>query len=289
MRIRTLPFLILLLAGCRGPEPAPAPAPAQAQAPAPAAAAQAAPVETRALQALNAALWQQQAAEAKALSLQAWALARLRLDEALADPTWTAAEEQQGDFAALPPAVIVDVDETILDNSFYQARAIRDGEEFDQASWTAWCNEARAPALPGAQEFCAYARSRGVTVFYVTNRIAPEKEGTRQNLLATGFPLAEGVDTIRVRVDRSDKGPRRAEIAGKYRILLLAGDAATDFSSAFGGRKDNQTRIDLVRRAGDRWGTRWIVLPNPMYGSWADFHGQEDQVEARFAALRTDP
>jgi acid phosphatase len=35
----------------------------------------------------------------------------------------------------LPPALIVDIDETMLDNSPYQARLVRDGKSFDDASW----------------------------------------------------------------------------------------------------------------------------------------------------------
>ena len=275
------------LGGCCA-EP-PAPAPVRQEAPSTAAVASTSPgTPPRAIQTLNATLWLQQSAEAQALTRQAYALARLRLDEALADPTWTAAEEQPDDFAGLPPAVIVDVDETLLDNSYYQARAILAGEEFDQAAWTAWCEEAVAPAIAGAKEFCLQASQRGVTVFYVTNRIEVEKEATRRNLAALGFPLAEGADVLLCKQGKSDKGPRRRAIAERYRVLLLIGDSATDFSSAF-GRQDNPTRARIAAEAAAMWGTRWIVLPNPMYGSWADNVVERDPVEDRLKVLRTRP
>src|SRR2546430_9381648 len=60
---------------------------------------------------LNAVLWMQRSVEYKASELTAFALARIRLDHALADPTWTAAPKQQtGANPSLPPAFILDVD-----------------------------------------------------------------------------------------------------------------------------------------------------------------------------------
>jgi acid phosphatase len=275
-RPSTLVLVLVALAGCRAADTASPPAPA-----APA-------TTTRAVPDLNATLWLQQGAEAKALTTQCYALARLRLDEALADPTWTAAEEQTGDFGSLPPAVILDVDETVLDNSYYEARGLQDGTGFDPKTWTAWCNEAKAPAIAGAREFCTYAHDKGVTVFYVTNRKEVEKDGTRRDLEAQGFPLDPTVDTLRCRADVSDKGPRRAAIAAKYRVLLLVGDSATDFSSTF-GKKDIPTRLQLANEKADRWGVRWIVLPNPMYGDWENGPEGEDEAAYELRILRRTP
>ena len=99
---------------------------------------------------LNAVLWLQTAIEFEASALQAYRLAHLQLDAALSDPSWTAALEQQVDASKLPPAVIVDIDETVLDNSYYQARLIRDNAVFATPTWDAWVAEARATAIPGA-------------------------------------------------------------------------------------------------------------------------------------------
>ena len=167
---------------------------------------------------LNAVLWLQTALEFEASAVQAYRLAHLQLDAALPDPMWTAAIEQQGDASKLPPAVIVDIDETVLDNSYYQARLIRDNAVFATPTWDAWVAEARATAVPGAVEFSKYAASKGVAIFYVSNRTANLEEATRKNLAALGFPLLAGVDTVLVRGERpewyaSAKGPRRAFIA----------------------------------------------------------------------------
>jgi 5'-nucleotidase (lipoprotein e(P4) family) len=148
---------------------------------------------------LNAVLWVQTALEYEAATRQAYWLAQQQLDRALADPTWTAAPEQTGDAASLPPAVIVDIDETVLDNSYYQARMIRDNTAYSEDTWGPWVKEARATAIPGAREFAEYATEKGVTIFYVTNRMADLEEATRKNLAAEGFPLASDIDTVLTR------------------------------------------------------------------------------------------
>ena len=139
---------------------------------------------------LNAVVWMQTALEYEASALQAFRLAQMQLDAALADPSWTAAIEQTGDPSQRrATAVVLDVDETVLDNSYYQARMIRDRTEYSSATWDPWVQEARATAIPGAVEFTKYAASKGVTVFYVTNRTANLEDATRRNLVALGFPV----------------------------------------------------------------------------------------------------
>ena len=184
--------------------------------------------------------------------------------------SWTAALEQQGEVADLPPAVIADLDETLLDNSPYEADRIRVGGRFEPVSWNAWVTRARAAAIPGAAEFVHYAAARGVTVFYVTNRAAVLEEATRVNLAALGFPLAGDRDTLLMPGERpdwgSDKSPRRAEVARSFRILLLVGDDLGDFVS--GARARPEERVALAESHTERWQRQWILLPNPYYGSW---------------------
>jgi len=219
---------------------------------------------------LGGVLWVQTSAEYRALALATYARARAELDRALADPSWTAALEQQGEVAALPPAVVADVDETLLDNSPYEADRIRAGLRYEEESWRVWVNRASAAAIPGAAEFVRYAAGRGVTVFYVTNRAALLEEKTRANLVALGFPVASDRDTVLMAGERpdwsSDKGTRRAEVARSFRILLLVGDDLGDFAS--GARALPDERVALAERFAERWQTRWILLPNPYYGSW---------------------
>jgi acid phosphatase len=217
-----------------------------------------------------------------------------QLDAALADPSWTAALEQQGDASRLPPAVVVDIDETVLDNSYYQARLIRDNSVYATPSWDAWVAEARATAVPGAVEFSKYAASKGVTIFYVSNRTANLEEATRKNLAALGFPLPVGIDTILVRGERPDwatsaKGARRAFIAANYRIVMLIGDDLGDFVvDASGTPAERSARTSAQS---DWWGRRWIMIPNPTYGSWerAILGNAKDPIAARRAALKYQP
>jgi acid phosphatase len=240
---------------------------------------------------LNAVLWVQAALEYEASALQAFRLAQMQLDAALADPRWTAAIEQQGDASKLPPAVIVDVDETVLDNSYYQARLIRDNAGYATATWDPWVEEARATAVPGAVEFAQYASKKGVTVFYVTNRTANLEAATRRNLAAENFPLTDAVDTVLARGERpewsaSAKGPRRAFVAGDYRILLLVGDDLGDF--VVDGSGTPEVREARAAAQSDWWGRRWIMIPNPTYGSWdrAITGSAADPNAARRHALR---
>ena len=220
----------------------------------------------------NATLWVQTSAEYVGATLQAYLQARLMLDQALQDPAWSADLEQQsgGGFGGLPPAVILDVDETVLDNSAYQARLILEQREYETASWNDWVREEKAIPVPGALEFTRYAASRGVTVFYVTNRRHSVEEPTRRNLVAHDFPFDAGLDTLYTRDEEpdwgSDKGTRRRRVAERYRILLLLGDNLGDFVS--GVETSREARASLVTDNAGFWGTRWIMLPNPQYGSW---------------------
>jgi len=235
---------------------------------------------------VNCTLWIQDAAESRALAHQAYNTARTQLELALADPSWTAAPEQAGEFGELPPAIVLDVDETVLDNSYYEARLVNAGAEYESESWAAWCNEARATPVHGALEFCQYAAEKGVTVFYVTNRRAPLAEATRKNLAALGFPLSDARETVIPRTDTSDKTPRRAALCAEYRILLLVGDSATDFSGVF-VEQPNERRNALAHEQASWWGTRWIVLPNPMYGDWElNANGGAPDMAGKIAARR---
>lgn len=221
---------------------------------------------------LNSTAWMQTSAEYVASTLQAYALAELRMLEGLADPGWSAAIEQleAGGFAALPPAVILDLDETVLDNSAYQARQIIDDTEFTSASWNAWVREERAGLLPGVEGFVAAAAAHGVTLFWVTNRSFEIEASTRTNLEKLGLRVSTEPDTLLTSGERpgwtSDKGTRRRHVATTHRIVLMVGDNLGDFLS--GHDRDRDVRDAITRDHAGYWGRRWIVLPNPQYGSW---------------------
>jgi 5'-nucleotidase (lipoprotein e(P4) family) len=170
---------------------------------------------------LNAELWMQTAIEYRANCLAIYALAKTRLDEALADKNWTA-YDQTGNYQSFSPAVVLDLDETALDNSSYEAGLAVNGTHFDPKTSDEWTKIAQAKAVPGAVEFTQYAAARGVKVFYVSNRNADQKEATKSNLVALGFPMGGNVDTLLFQKDRPEwssgaKGARLAHIAKDYR------------------------------------------------------------------------
>jgi 5'-nucleotidase (lipoprotein e(P4) family) len=217
---------------------------------------------------VNATVWVQSSAEFRAASNQTFAAARRALDEALADRSRVGATEETNADPNQPPAIVSDLDDTLLDNTPFEARVIQAGKTYDVGMWKKWTAEGAAPAMPGSPDFLKYAQSRGVTVFYVTNRDEDERPGTRANLERLGFPVDPKVETLLMRQDpkQSDKGPRRQQIADRYRLLLLLGDDLNDFAST---REATWADRDaLVRRMESWWGTRWFMIPNPMYGSW---------------------
>jgi len=219
----------------------------------------------------SATLWAQNAAEYKALTKSVYNTALSNLGMAIEDSYWTAYPNQEGqEIRSLPPAVILDVDETVLDNSPFQARMIKQNSSFDPQQWNNWVMEAKANPVPGAVTFTQRAANKGVAVFYLTNREAKVEEGTRQNLEKLGFPLSENEDRILSNNERenwtSAKTKRRAHVAKNHRIIMLFGDDLNDFVPAKG--ISQKERAELVESNKDKWGRYWYVLPNPVYGSW---------------------
>jgi 5'-nucleotidase (lipoprotein e(P4) family) len=207
---------------------------------------------------LGAILWTQSSAEYRALAYQTFVLARLRLDQDLRNRKRT----------TKPPAVIVDVDETVLDNSRFQAELLLRGVAYTTEGWKAWCDRAEAGAVPGAVDFLKYAASRGARVFYITNRRQPEKAGTASNLAKLGFPgVTEESVMVREQGTTASKESRREKVRLRYWIAMLVGDNLNDFDDNFSGKSiaDRSAEVDRER---SEFGSRFIVVPNPMYGDW---------------------
>lgn len=209
--------------------------------------------ETPSEQSVGATLWYQSSAEARALFYQAYHLARLRLLEELGAGT------------DAPPAVVVDIDETLLDNSPHQAKLIKTGRSFP-AFWDEWIERADARPLPGSVEFLRFADSCGVAVFYVSNRDGHMLQATMRNLERHGFPQLRP-ERFLLRTTESSKAERRRRIAEGFNILLLIGDNLNDFSEIFEGRTVSE-RAAMADELNDRFGQRFIILPNPYYGDW---------------------
>ena len=213
-------------------------------------------------------LYQQTAAERMAGSLQTFKLAKQAIDNALADTSWSALPGQNT--RDKKPAIIVDVDETVLDNTAYEARMILNGTSYPEG-WIRWCKESIAAEVPGAKDFLNYAASKGITIFYITNRVIELKDATKKNLSNLGIPWDQAKDTILMRGENnwdSDKGPRRALVGDEYRVLLMVGDNLGDFVDAKENNLIASNRKNIVKDYIDYWGIKWFMLQNVAYGDW---------------------
>ena len=263
--------LALVLAGCGGMATRDAAAPSPAPAP-PAAVAPAGPAAN---DNLNAVAWVQTTQEYRMAAIQAWRAGAAQLDTALATPGWDALvpADRVNPPDGLPPAVIVDIDETVLDNSPYQARLVRDGGSYDEVTWDAWVREERAPAIPGALEFARAAAARGITLFYVSNRAVPLEEATLRTLRALGFPrerpeqfLGLGFHVDGCEQHGSEKTCRRRHVGRTHRVLMQFGDQIGDMATVVANTREG--RDAAIAPHLDWIGRRWFMLPNPTYGSW---------------------
>ena len=203
----------------------------------------------------GAVLWYQNSAEMRLAYIQAYRYAKILLDEKLANSK-----------NSKPPAVVLDIDETVLDNSPYEAMLIEKGETYKTPTWLEWTAEARAEALPGALDFTNYAKSRGVEVIYISNRTTLELEGTLKNLKAEQFPNAVE-EFVLLKSTTSDKTERRNKVMETYNVMVYVGDNLTDFSEAYGDRGADMGK-ELVDKETENLLSSFVMLPNPMYGEW---------------------
>jgi 5'-nucleotidase (lipoprotein e(P4) family) len=218
---------------------------------------------------LDAILWQTTSAEYQILAQSIYASAAAHLERALADRRWTALSSQVENSQTLPPAVIMDIDETVLDTGRFQSHLVKTGARFSTPLWRDWLNQNHPSAVPGALEFISLAQSRGVSVFFVTNRDHATEPVTRIQLASVGIALPANLDTVLSANERPDwgvdKNSRRQFIGQSYRVLMVFGDDLGDFVSEY--RTAPHARV-LEAKKHNSWGTKWFMLPNPMYGSW---------------------
>lgn len=267
---------------------------------------------------LYSVIWQQTSAEYKALCLQTWEAAR----QALGDQVRTGSYRSEGGRLWLetlvrqgngklswdrrPLAIILDLDETVLDNSGYQAWLLQSGEGFTLPTWDQWLQfQAAVPAgqkaLPGAVEFLRDVKAMGITPMFLTNRAESGRAATLALLKGLGLEtpsdqlLMEQPDEVeakatqdllkalnlapdspaglRLTANDSDKERRRVEIQTRYHVVGWFGDNLYDFpvdvrTGTPAGADILAARDRTVTEHPTYWGNRWFVLPNPMYGSW---------------------
>ncbi len=201
---------------------------------------------------LMATLYNYYAAEYQALCYQAYNVAKERV--ALLRKEFPKKQNM---------AVVVDIDETVLNNSPYQALTIEKNKHFPQC-WDTWCQQANARPIPGAVAFLRYADSLGFQVFYVTNRSEKLKQATMKNLKKFAFPQVTASHLL-MKTTTGNKEPRRREIEKQYEIVLLAGDNLGDFYTASAKMPQRNQKVAALK---DQFGSKYIVLPNAMYGAW---------------------
>lgn len=246
---------------------------------------------------LNAVAWVQTAIEYRLIAGQTYRSALPQLDRALKTPSWDALTKEDRDTPAtgLPPAVIVDIDETVLDNSPYQARLVRDGKGYNEFTWSEWVKEEAAQPIPGALEFTRAAAARGVTVYYISNRAEDLGPATLANLRKAGFPIKDegqflglGAVVEGCEDNGSEKGCRRKFVGRTHRVLLQFGDQLGDMVTV---EANNAAGREAAIRPYLGWvGERWFVLPGPTYGSWepALFNNEWSQPEGERRQQKID-
>lgn len=229
-------------------------------------------------------LWVKHAAEYKAISRQVYGAAQRDLQRFIDDTSWSAMPEQQN-AAGLPPAVILDVDETVTSNIEFQLSFER---PFANSKLDDWSKAGVATPVPGVVEFAAAAREAGAELFFVTNRpcqpIAGNTDPCPQKTTTVNDINETGIGTDADHVMLSDEQPgwtrekivRRKIIARTHRVIMIIGDDLSDFASCVRSKAatpctsaaTSENREATVDRFGDYWGAGWYILPNPMHGSW---------------------
>ena len=212
---------------------------------------------------VGAILYMQKAAEYRALAYQAYNIARWQLD---ADFEKKNLKKLPKPERKKPRAVMVDIDETVLDNSPANAFLVKNRRPFNTTDWYAWGEMRKAKPIPGAVDFLNYANSRNVRIFFVSNRDEVQKQATIDNLKSAGFANVSA-ENVLLRNGDSSKEPRRQQILAKYRIVFSMGDNLDDHSVAFENRSVADRFAD-VDKAKDLFGKKYILLPNAMYGTW---------------------
>lgn len=203
---------------------------------------------------IGAYLWQQTSGEYKALTYQAYNIAKMRV------------EQEQQDKHNKKRAVVFDIDETVLDNSVGGARDIVRAGPWKESDFSDWVKLKQAVAVPGALDFTKFLAEKNIEIFYITNRQLNMLDDTYDNLSKLGFPVKKE-NIMMMKEKMPSKEDRRQEILKKYKIVLLVGDNLTDFHTGF----DKQTvegRNALVEQMKNDFGDKYIILPNPLYGDW---------------------
>jgi 5'-nucleotidase (lipoprotein e(P4) family) len=226
--------------------------------------------------------WTQNSVEKKAISHSMYQLARMRLDYILEHKNSSAFVNQTENHETLPPAVIMDIDDTILDTSAYAGYLEKNNLTYTAPTWYEFTSKADSPAISGAIDFINYAQSKGVTIFFVTNRDANEKNATIKNLNKIGVKTKNLKDYVLTKGEkpewRSNKHTRYDEIAKTHRITMIIGDDFNDFIPIKGLSLKEYS--SLFEKHKSHLGFDWIQIPNPLYGNWEGIDGIKTSIRS---------
>lgn len=217
---------------------------------------------------INATLWVQQSAEYRACCYQSFNYAKIALDMQVAQTT-----------SDKPMAVVFDIDETVMDNSYFEANLIETNTSYTKENWKEWSDMECATAIPGAIEFINYVMSKDIEIVYISNRRDNELDASIANMEKLGFPEVSR-DNFYFRTDESSKIVRRELASEKYELIMFLGDNLADFDGMFEDRSGNYGK-DVVDANKDMFGTKFIMLPNPMYGKWERVFPNDEEKSAR--------
>lgn len=223
-------------------------------------------------------LWQQTAAEYRALCYQAFNIAEWRVNEI-----------PEQDFKNKKLAIITDLDETILDNSFMAAWKIVNGKDIDYKSWKKWIDKPTVPTVPGGVQFLQYAAAKGISIFYISNRDVKGMNATLYLITKLQLPDADTAHILLLAntAASSSKEERRKYISKDYDVVMLLGDNLNDFMQVFEDKPIDK-RLSETDKVKDDWGKKFIVLPNATYGDWENalYNYQFDLPPAKEDAIR---
>lgn len=225
---------------------------------------------------VQAVLWQERAAEYKALCYQAYNTAHLQLDKMLIEYK----------DATKPLAIITDLDETLMDNSPFNGQMVLNDRDYSKQDWIEWGDKRSAKPVPGSVDFFNYAASKGVEIFYISNRYPEQREATLDNLRDYGVPFVDD-EHLMLRGDKSSKADRRAKVKQNFEVIMLIGDNLADFSDLYESQLTDRRNVLTDSLRAD-FGARYIVLPNVIYGDWMNgiYNGKHNWSEAQKDSIR---
>jgi len=205
----------------------------------------------------QAVIWQQTSAEYVALCHQAFNAATKQIN-------------YYNDFGSSekPPIIIMDIDETVLDNSPYNGYLLLNNKEYSEVSWRKWTSLAQAEAIPGAKQFIEHSSTSGIPIYYISNRSDEDLQATIQNMNELGLPINQ--DNFFLKQEGFTKSSIRDGLSKQFNIILSIGDNLADFEEVYERQLGLNERKEITNGMSNQFGNNYIILPNVMYGGWRD-------------------